>query len=31
MSISETLFHLFMELPPNLDDIERVLESNYCT
>ena len=31
MSISETLFHLFMELPPNLDDIERVLEGNYCT
>lgn len=31
MNLSETLFHLFMELPPNLKDIERVLNDNRYT
>jgi len=31
VDLSETLFHLFMELPPNLKDIERVLNDNRCT
>lgn len=31
MNLAETLFHLFMELPPNLKDIERVLNDNRCT
>lgn len=30
MSTSETLFRLFMELPPNFEDIERLLNDNNC-
>ena len=31
MNISETLYQLFMELPPNLEDIKRTLDNNSYT
>lgn len=31
MNISEELFHLFMELPPNFDNIVQLLNSDHCT
>lgn len=31
MDISETLYSLFMKLPPNLEEIKQILENNRCT